>query len=56
MLETDRDRARVTARLHLNTYLGLPNYSNNWKRQGFTDDDLADGGSDRLVDAPRRMG
>ncbi len=32
-------------------YLALPNYSNNWKRQGFTDDDLADGGSDRLVDA-----
>jgi probable F420-dependent oxidoreductase len=29
----------------------LPNYSNNWKRQGFTDDDLAGGGSDRLVDA-----
>jgi probable F420-dependent oxidoreductase len=51
VLETDRDRARATARLHLNTYLGLPNYSNNWKRQGFTDDDLADGGSDRLVDA-----
>jgi probable F420-dependent oxidoreductase len=35
----------------LKTYLGLPNYTNNWKRQGFTDDDLADGGSDRLVDA-----
>ena len=51
VLETDRDRARVTARLHLTTYLGLPNYSNNWKRQGFTDDDLAGGGSDRLVDA-----
>lgn len=51
VLETDRDRARATARLHLQTYLGLPNYSNNWKRQGFTDDDLADGGSDRLVDA-----
>ena len=51
VLETDRDRARATARLHLKTYLGLPNYSNNWKRQGFTDDDLADGGSDRLVDA-----
>ena len=44
-------RARATARLHLKTYLALPNYSNNWKRQGFTDDDLADGGSDRLVDA-----
>jgi probable F420-dependent oxidoreductase len=51
VLETDPDRARATARLHLRTYLGLPNYSNNWKRQGFTDDDLADGGSDRLVDA-----
>jgi probable F420-dependent oxidoreductase len=51
VLETDPDRARATARLHLKTYLGLPNYSNNWKRQGFTDDDLADGGSDRLVDA-----
>ena len=25
--------------------------ANNWKRQGFTDDDIADGGSDRLVDA-----
>ncbi len=51
VLETDRGRAHATARLHLQTYLGLPNYSNNWKRQGFTDDDLADGGSDRLVDA-----
>lgn len=51
VLETDPARAREIARSHLNTYLGLPNYSNNWKRQGFTDDDLADGGSDRLVDA-----
>ena len=51
MLETDPTKARAIARLHLADYLGLPNYSNNWKRQGFTDDDLADGGSDRLVDA-----
>ena len=51
VLETDPDRARATARLHLGGYLALPNYSNNWKRQGFTDDDLANGGSDRLVDA-----
>ena len=51
VLETDPSAARAIARLHLATYLGLPNYSNNWKRQGFTDDDLADGGSDRLVDA-----
>jgi probable F420-dependent oxidoreductase len=51
VLETDPTAARAIARQHLKTYLGLPNYSNNWKRQGFTDDDLADGGSDRLVDA-----
>ncbi|MEP6659239.1 MAG: LLM class F420-dependent oxidoreductase [Acidimicrobiales bacterium] len=51
VLDTDPSSARATARLHLELYLGLPNYSNNWKRQGFTDDDLAAGGSDRLVDA-----
>ena len=51
VLESDPTAARAIARQHLATYLGLPNYSNNWKRQGFTDDDIADGGSDRLVDA-----
>ncbi len=51
VLETDPAAARAIARQHLSMYLGLPNYSNNWKRQGFTDDDIADGGSDRLVDA-----
>ena len=51
VLETDPTRAHEIARQHLATYLNLPNYSNNWKRQGFTDSDLADGGSDRLVDA-----
>ena len=51
VLERDPAAARETARLHLKTYLGLPNYANNWKRQGFTDDDIAGGGSDRLVDA-----
>jgi probable F420-dependent oxidoreductase len=51
VLETAASTAREIARLHLKTYLELPNYSNNWKRQGFTDDDLADGGSDRLVDS-----
>lgn len=51
VLETDPNRARTIARRHLANYLGLPNYSNNWKRFGFTDDDLSDGGSDRLVDA-----
>ena len=51
VLETDPAKAREIARLHLQTYLGLPNYANNWKRHGFTDDDIANGGSDRLVDS-----
>jgi probable F420-dependent oxidoreductase len=51
VLEPDRDAARELARQHLSFYLTAPNYTNNWKRIGFTDDDLAGGGSDRLVDA-----
>jgi hypothetical protein len=35
----------------MKTYLGLPNYQNSLRWLGFGDDDLADGGSDRLVDA-----
>ena len=51
VLETDPTRARELARGHLAGYLALPNYANNWKRIGYTDDDVANGGSDRLVDA-----
>lgn len=51
LLETDPTRARAVGRQHMSIYLGLPNYVNNLKRLGFTDDDIADGGSDRLVDA-----
>jgi len=51
ILETDADVARGLAREKLEMYLALPNYSNNWLRHGFTEADLADGGSDRLVDA-----
>lgn len=51
VLETDPIRAREVARAHMAMYLTLPNYTNNLRRFGFTDDDLADGGSDRLVDA-----
>jgi probable F420-dependent oxidoreductase len=50
-LTDDVEQARRIGRAHLEVYLGFPNYVNNWKRLGFTDDDLADGGSDRLVDA-----
>ncbi|MPZ79947.1 MAG: TIGR03620 family F420-dependent LLM class oxidoreductase [Actinophytocola sp.] len=51
VLSTDPDTARALARKRLHTYLTLPNYTNNWLRLGFTDDDLAGGGSDRLVDS-----
>ncbi len=51
VLETDPTKAREVARAHMATYLGLPNYVNNLKRLGFSDDDIANGGSDRLVDA-----
>lgn len=51
VLETDPSTARDVARSHMRTYLGLPNYTNNLRRFGFDDDDLAGGGSDRLVDA-----
>jgi len=51
VLETDPDAARRVARHHMAVYLQLPNYVNNLRHLGFTDDDLADGGSDRLVDA-----
>jgi hypothetical protein len=32
-------------------YLGLSNYTNNLIRHGFTEEDIADGGSDQLIDA-----
>jgi probable F420-dependent oxidoreductase len=51
VLESDATKAREVARTHMSTYLGLPNYVNNLKRLGFTGDDIANGGSDRLVDA-----
>ncbi|MFI6601581.1 LLM class F420-dependent oxidoreductase [Nonomuraea sp. NPDC050536] len=51
LLETDPARARQIARTHMAYYLTLPNYVNNLLALGYTDSDLADGGSDRLADA-----
>lgn len=51
VLESDPGRARSIARQHLSRYLQAPNYVNNWIRLGFTQDDVAGGGSDRLVDS-----
>jgi probable F420-dependent oxidoreductase len=51
VLDSDADRARATARAGLAIYLTQPNYIRNLLRLGFTEDDICDGGSDRLVDA-----
>jgi probable F420-dependent oxidoreductase len=52
ILETDAERARAVARDALAVYIpGLPNYVNNLRRLGFTDDDFGPPISDRLIDA-----
>jgi probable F420-dependent oxidoreductase len=47
----DPGEARAVARRKLARTLELPNYSNNLRRLGMTDEDFAGGGSDRLLDA-----
>jgi probable F420-dependent oxidoreductase len=51
VLTTDADKARSVGRKALEIYLNLTNYLNNWKRLGFSDEDIAKPGSDRLVDS-----
>jgi probable F420-dependent oxidoreductase len=51
VLGTDPAEARQAGRAHLAMYLGLPNYVNNLRRLGFSEADVADGGSDKLIDA-----
>ena len=51
VLTTDADEAREIGRETVDFYLNLSNYLNNWKRLGFTDEDVAKPGSDRLIDA-----
>ncbi len=52
VLEPDPERARAIARPAVrDPYLSLSNYLASLHRQGWTDADLADGGSDRLIDA-----
>ncbi|KAA9108547.1 TIGR03620 family F420-dependent LLM class oxidoreductase [Microbacterium rhizomatis] len=51
VLEADPATAREAARRYLAMYLGQPNYITSWMRLGFSADDFAAGGSDRLVDA-----
>ena len=51
VLDDDPGRARDKAREYARLYLGLSNYTNNLLRHGFTEEDMAEGGSDRLIDA-----
>ena len=51
VLDEDPAAAKAKAREHVARYLQLPNYTNNLLRHGLTEEDLRDGGSDRLLDA-----
>jgi probable F420-dependent oxidoreductase len=51
VVETDDDAAREAARAYAEMYLARRNYTTNLLRFGFTERDVADGGSDRLIDA-----
>ena len=52
----DDAEARSTARKHLSTYLSLENYRASFLRLGFSEEDMADHGSDRLLDGVFSLG
>jgi probable F420-dependent oxidoreductase len=56
VLNQGTEAALRRAHEHLSIYTGLENYRNNWLREGFSDDDLVRGGSDRLASALIAMG
>jgi probable F420-dependent oxidoreductase len=51
VVDDDVERGRATARRYARMYLGLRNYTSNLLRCGFTETDLGEGGSNRLIDA-----
>ena len=51
VLEPDATAARAVARRYMDAYLQMPNYTNNLRRLGWSEEDLSGGGSDALVDA-----
>ena len=51
VVEEDPFEARCKAREFAVRYLALPNYARNLQRFGFTEEDVAHAGSDRLIDA-----
>ena len=55
VLTTDVDVAHATTNDQLGMYADLPNYRNNWKRLGFTDDEISDR-APRFLDAVMAWG
>jgi probable F420-dependent oxidoreductase len=51
VLDRNAASARATARRFAALYLELRNYTNNLLNSGFSEQDIADGGSDALIDA-----
>ena len=51
VLSTDPEEARRIGRAFARHYLALPNYANNLRRLGWSDEDIANDGSDRMIDA-----
>ncbi|MER5917763.1 TIGR03620 family F420-dependent LLM class oxidoreductase [Streptomyces sp. NPDC001982] len=51
VLESDPGKARAAARDFLGAFLAMEHYARSLLRQGFTEQDLAAGGSDRLIDS-----
>jgi len=51
VLTRDAAQAREIGRKTVDFYLDLSNYVNNWRRLGFTAEDVARPGSDTLIDA-----
>jgi probable F420-dependent oxidoreductase len=51
VIDSDPASAREKARVYAQRYLALSNYTRNLLDFGFTEQDFADGGSDRLIDA-----
>src|SRR4051794_19001209 len=56
VLTSDRDAGLRIGRAFAKSYLALPNYANNLRRLGWTDDDLAGEGSEHLIDAVVAVG
>jgi probable F420-dependent oxidoreductase len=56
VLTTDRQAGLAIARAFARHYLALPNYANNLRRLGWSDDDIANDGSDRMIDAVVAIG